>query len=95
MKKIVFIISLFILFILPALFLPGHSLAQDTINEKINEEINEEELFSSPESIMATEKIVDNTFPEEEKKTLGLSGKAESVIDYRKKIPLENPQVLL
>ena len=45
--------------------------------------INEEELFQDPESIFETEKIIDNSPDEEEKKTIGISGTATSVIEYR------------
>ena len=46
------------------------------------DKINEDELFSTPESIFETEKIIYITFLEEEKKTLGISGKATSVMEY-------------
>jgi len=68
MKKVI-IVCLII-----SLFLSIKSLAQDVINE--------DELFSTPESIFETGKIIDNTFLEEEKKDLGISGEATSVIAY-------------
>ncbi|MGA1867256.1 MAG: hypothetical protein ACMUJM_01795 [bacterium] len=43
---------------------------------------NEDELFSSPESIITTEKIVDTTPPEEEKKSIGISGEATSILEF-------------
>lgn len=67
MKKIIIIISAFIL------FLCFNSFAQDTIIE--------EDLFSSPGSIFDIEEIVDKNKIEEEEKSIGISGKAESVIE--------------
>ncbi len=68
MKKIIIVCSII------SLFLSFKSFAQDVINE--------DELFSTPESIFETGKIIDNTFQEEEKKELGISGKATSVVEY-------------
>jgi len=67
--KIFFIVCLII-----CLFISFNCFAQEVINE--------DELFSTPELIFETGKIVDNTFLEEEKKGLGISGEATSVLEY-------------
>ncbi|MGA1824047.1 MAG: hypothetical protein ACMUIP_05220 [bacterium] len=63
-----------LLILVLCLCISRYVFAQDTIDE--------DELFSSPDSIFTTEKIIDNTILEEEKKTIGISGEAISVIEF-------------
>ena len=65
-----------IVFFVITLFLSSNILAQNSINE--------DALFSDPASIIGNEKIIDNNInDEEEKKTIGISGEARSVIEFR------------